>query len=193
VEDRKITEVETYFGREGTPDLFAATANHSLNSVFTQTLPANQRRARDRMTVIVHGYLASKEENNGRILAGITDDCLRMTNGVNVTHGNDWAADIAEGCRQQLEEGIYKPVDRIRSRRFPVVVEETGVVVALTIEDHATRYVEYRSNSGDTLKVDVEYPNSRGMLEIFKVVDGKVARVEGVSAFLPYYIHDLWK
>jgi hypothetical protein len=193
VENRQITEVETYFGREGTPDLFAPTQNYTVDPAFTQTLPADQRRTRQRLTVIVNGYLASKQLNDGRILAGFTDDCARITNGVNVTHGNYWAADITQGCRQQLEEGIYKPVDRIRSRRFPVVNEETGVVVALTIEDHATRYVEYASTSGETLKVDVEYPNSRGMLELFKVVDGNIARIEGVSVFLPYYIQDLWK
>lgn len=193
VENRQITEVETYFGREGTPDLFAATDSYSLDPAFTRPLPANQRRDRERLTIIVNGYLSSKEENDGRVFTSFTDDCTRISNGVNVTHGNYWAADITEGCRQQLEEGIYKPVDRVRARRFPIVNESTGVVVALTIEDHATRYVEYQSTSGDTLKVDVEYPNSRGMLELFKVVDGKIARIEGVSVFLPYYIHDLWQ
>lgn len=193
VEDRKITDVETYFGREGTPDLFAATANYSPSATFTQSLPMDQRRDRQRMTVIVNGYLASKQTNDGRVMVGFTNDCARVTNGINVTQGNYWAADITEGCGQQLEEGIYKPVDRIRARRFPVVNEETGVVVALSIEDHATRYVEYESTSGQTLKVDVEYPNSRGMLEIFKVIDGKIARIEGISVFLPYYIHSLWE
>jgi hypothetical protein len=193
IEDSRITEVETYFGREGTPDLFAATANYTIDPVFTQPLPDRQRRDRERLTVIVNGYLSSKQENDGRTFVEFTDNCARVTNGINVTHGNYWAADIAEGCRRQLEEGIYKPVDRVRARRFPVVSEETGVVVALTIEDHATRYVEYKSTSGQSLKVDVEYPNSRGMLELFKVVDGKIARIEGVSVFLPYYIHDLWQ
>ncbi len=193
VEDRRITEVETYFGREGTPDLFAGTASYDPDPAFQQVLPAGQRRDRERLAVIVNGYLSSKEQNDGRVFAEFTEDCARVTNGVNVTHGNYWAADIAEGCRQQLEEGIYKPVDRVRARRFPVVIEEIGVVVALTIQDHAARYVDYESTSGKLLKVDVEYPNSRGMLEVFKVVDGEISRIEGVSVFLPYYIHDLWQ
>ena len=192
VEDRKITEVETYFGREGTPDLFASTSSYTLDPVFTETVPVNQRRNRERMTVIVNGYLHSKTRDDGRTLVAFSDDCARVTNGVNVTHGNYWASDIAEGCRQQLEAEIYKPVERIRSRRFPIVNEETGVVVALTLEDHAVRYVDYESASGDKLKVDVEYPNTRGLLELFKIVDGKITRIEGVSAFLPYYIQDLW-
>lgn len=193
VEDGRISEVETYFGREGTPDLFAQTAGYQIDPVLTRRLPENQRRGRDRMIAIANGYLASKELNDGRLLVGFTDDCARVTNGVDVTYGNYWAADIAEGCRAQLEEGIYKPVDRIRSRRFPVIDEETGVIVALTIEDHAARYVDYASTSGTPLKIDVEYPNSRGMLEFIKIVDGKIAHIEGVSVFLPYYIHDLWQ
>ena len=192
VVDSRITEVETYFGREGTPDLFAGTENYSLDSIFTETLPEDQRRTRQRMTVIANGYLETKQENDGRLLTGFTDNCTRVTNGIDVTYGNYWAADIARGCEAQFREGIYKPVDRIRARRFPIINEETGVVVALTIEDHATRYVDYQSTSGDALKVDIEYPNSRGMLEIFKIIDGDVARIEGISVFLPYYMHDLW-
>jgi hypothetical protein len=161
--------------------------------MFTQTLPASQRRERNRMIAIANGYLESKQENDGTLLVGFTPDCARVTNGVDVTYGNYWAADIAQGCEAQLEEGIYKPVDRIRSRRFPVINEETGVIVALTIEDHAARYVSYESTSGKALKIDVEYPNSRGMFEIIKIVDGKIARIEGVSVFLPYYIQDLWR
>lgn len=193
VADRKIVDVETYFGREGTPDLFANTGGYALDSSFSQTLPENQRRPRDRMTVIVNGYLSSKARDDGRTLSEFTVDCARVTNGINVTHGDYWAADIAEGCGQQLEAGIYKPVERIRSRRFPIVNETTGVVVALTLEDHAVRYVDYESTTGEALKVDVEYPNTRGMLELFKIVDGEIARIEGVSVFLPYYIQDLWQ
>lgn len=193
VEGGMITEVETYFGREGTPDLFAPVADYRLDPVFGETLPRGERRNRNRMIAIVDAYFDSKQMNDGRVRTDFTDDCARVTNGVNVTHGNYWAADIARGCRQQLEAGIYLPVDRIRARRFPVVDTETGVVVALSIEDHAARYVNYESTSGQTLKIDIEYPNSRGMLELFKIVDGEIARIEGVSVFLPYYIHDLWE
>jgi len=190
--DGRISEVETWFGREGTPDLFASTKGYRLDPIFSQTLPLDQRRDRQRLTVIVNGYLSSKETNDGRVLTGFIADCTRVTNGVNVTHGDYWAADIAEGCQAQLEEGLYKPVDRIRARSFPIINEETGVVVAVSIEDHAARYVEYESLSGDNLKINVEYPNSRGMVEIFKIIDGKIARIEGVSVFLPYYIQNLW-
>ncbi len=193
IEGSKITEVETYLGREGTPDFFAPTTDYAVNSIFSETIPRNQRSNRQAMMELVNSYLETKQENDGSLLVEFADNCARVSNGVDVTFGDYWAADIAKGCAAQLEEGIYKPVDRIRARRFPVINEEKGVVVALSIEDHATRYVNYESNSGQSLKVDIEYPNSRGLLEIFKIVDGEIARIEGISVFLPYYIQDLWK
>lgn len=193
VEGSRISEVESYVGREGTPDLFAGVEGFESPAVFGQSIDVSARSARARMVALVDGYFNSKQLNDGRIFTSFADNCERVTNGVSVTHGEHWAARLVQGCRAQLEQGLFKPVDRIRARRYPVVNEETGVVVALSIEDHATRYVDYSSTSGTALKVEVEYPNSRGMLELFKISNGEIQRIEGVSVFLPYYIHSLWQ
>lgn len=192
VENRAITEVESYVGREGTPDLFAPVTDYRTDSAFTSTIPAAQRSPRERMVALVDGWFNSVQLNDGKVFTDLADNCVRQVNGVNTTHGEHWAADIAEGCRQQLEQGLFKPADRIRARRFPVVNEETGVVVALSLEDHAVRYVDYESVGGEALKVEVEYPNTRGRLDLFKIVNGEIARIDGVSVFLPYYIQSLW-
>jgi hypothetical protein len=193
IRNREIVDVESYLGREGTPDLFQSTADYLPHRTFSETLPRDGRLPRERMIALVDGWFNSKQLNDGNVFTNLGDDCVRITNGVNTTQGADWRASIAEGCRAQLEAGIYKPVDRIRARRYPVVNEETGVVVALSIEDHATRYVNYTSTDGQALSVEVEYPNSRGMLELFKISDGAIQRMEGISVFLPYYIHSLWQ
>lgn len=192
VVDREITEVESYLGREGTPDLFAAVTDYRIHDSFTSSLPMAQRTAPERMTALVDGWFNSVQLNDGKVFTDIADDCARSVNGVDTTHGDHWAAAIANGCRQQLEQGLFKPADRIRARRYPVVNEETGVVVALSLEDHAVRYVDYESVGGVPLKVEVEYPNTRGRLDLFKIVDGEIARIDGVSVFLPYYIQSLW-
>ena len=193
IENRQIVDVESYLGREGTPDLFNATDGYRPHASFSDTLDRNESTSRERMIALVDGWFNSKQLNDGKVFTTLSGDCVRITNGVNTTHGDHWTAEVAQGCEAQLLEGIYKPVDRIRARRYPVVNEETGVVVALSIEDHATRYVEYMSTSGKTLKVEVEYPNARGMLEIFRIRNGEIERMEGVSVFLPYYIHSLWQ
>lgn len=192
VVNREITESELFFGREGQPDLFSATADYSTHADFTQAVPANQRTPRERMTALVDGWFNSVQLNDGKVFTSIADNCVRHVNGVNTTHGEYWAAKLAQGCRQQLEEGLFKPADRVRARRFPVVDEASGVVVALSLEDHAVRYVDYQSKSGAPLKVEVEYPNTRARLDLFKIVNGEITRIDGVSVFSPYYIHSLW-
>lgn len=190
IKDGLIDEVESYLGREGTPDLFAATADYRINPGFTSD--NDRRQNRRRLIGIVDDYFDSKQANDGDVSTPFSDGCTRITNGVDVTFGDIWSAQAAEGCEAQLEIGVYKPAERIRARRFPVVDEERGVVVALSLEDHPVRFTEYETTDGQTLNVEVEYPNTRGMLELFKIVEGEITRIEGVSVFLPYYIHDLW-
>jgi hypothetical protein len=190
--NREITEVESYLGREGTPDLFAAVADYQLDQTFSSELRSADRSPRERMVALVDGWFNSRQLNDGNVFTSIADGCKRTVNGLDTTSGEYWAAQLAEGCRQQLTLGLHKPVDRIRARRYPVVNEETGVVVALSLEDHAVRYVDYTSTDGKPLKVEVEYPNARGRLELFKIVSGEITRIDGVSVFLPYYIQSLW-
>jgi hypothetical protein len=97
-----------------------------------------------------------------------------------------------KGCRQQLEIGLHKPIDRVRARRYPIVDAERGVVVAIAFLDHAARYVDYTTLDGKERKIAVEYPNSHGVLELFKVRDGKIERVEGVGTFQPYLMPTIW-
>jgi len=193
VQGRKIVEVEGYHGREGTPDLFAPTDSYTLDRTYTQNLRSNERSERERMIALVDGWFNSRQLNNGAVFTSIADNCTQHTNGVNVTAEAYWAGMLAQNCKSQLEQGLYKPVDRIRARRYPIVNVDTGVVVALSLEDHATRYMDYTSVKGAPLKVEVEYPNTRGMVQLFKIRNGQIERVDGISVFLPYYIQSLWK
>lgn len=192
IEDRRIAEVETILGREGAPGPFASPAGYEPAAVFARTLPKDERRPRQRMIALVEGYYGTKQLNDGTILTEFDADCERVINGLSTTHGDHWAAQAAKGCKAQFEIGLYKPVDRIRERRYPVVDEERGIVIALSLTDYAARYVSYETTDGREQKIEIEYPNTRGMVEMFKIRDGKILRIEGVSAFLPYYMRTPW-
>ena len=192
VQSRRITEVESYLGREGEPEVFAKVDGYVRAAEFGETVPADQRRSREQLQALVDGYFNSKQQNNGEVFTRFTADCEQKTNGVSITSGDHWAAKAVQGCEAQLKAGVFKPVDRIRARRYPVINETTGVVVALSIEDHAARFVDYATLDGKPLAIPVEYPNSRGKLDLFKIVDGNITHIDGVSVFLPYYIHSLW-
>lgn len=192
VQDAQITEVESYLGREGTPEVFGRVEQYRLEPVFAERPSSATGLSREQLVALVDGYFNSKQQNNGQVFTAVADDCRQQTNGRSITSGDYWAAKAARGCGAQLRAGVFKPVDRIRARRYPVIDETRGIVVALSIEDHATRFVDYASIDGTPLAVEVEYPNSRGRLDLFKISDGKIAAIEGVSVFLPYYIHSLW-
>jgi hypothetical protein len=193
VVNRQITEVESYLGREGQPEVFAKVEGYVRHTSFGEGVPAGGRQSREQLIALVDGYFNSKQQNNGQLQTSFTNDCEQKTNGMSITSGDHWAAKAVQGCEAQFKAGVFKPVDRIRARRYPVVNAETGVVVALSIEDHAARYVDYTMLDGKPLAVQVEYPNSRGKLDLFKIVDGKISHIDGVSVFLPYYINSLWQ
>jgi hypothetical protein len=189
--DGKISEVESYLGREGTPDLFAPIDAYTLHADFgaNVTAPAS----RDALLALVEGYFDSKQLNDGTLHTTIADDCTQFVNGMNITQGEQPKAVAAQGCKAQLEIALYKPVERIRARRYPVVDTAKGVVVALSLEDHAARELKYMTTDGVEHDIDVRYPNTRGRMDLFKIVDGNIVRIDGVSVFLPYYIHSLWE
>lgn len=192
VEGAKITEVESYLAREGTPGPFAGTADFQPPGEFGEAIPPSARRGREQMIELVDGWFDSKQRCDATVRTEIGEACRRVINGVDPTHGEHRRAELAPGCRAQLEWGLFRPVDRIRARRYPIVDQELGVVLALCLEDHAVRYVDYQAVDGTPLKVQVEYPNTRGLFELFKIRNGTIEHIEGVSVFLPYYIQSLW-
>lgn len=189
VEGRRIAEVETVVGRDGPPAAFAPTDGFSVDPAFRETLPSDRRTPRARMISLVEGYYGTVQLNDGTLLTEIADDCRRRSNGASTTHGDD--IDV-EGCRQQLEIGWYRPVDRVRARRFPVVDEARGIVAAIAFLDHAVRYVDYATLDGETRHVDLEYPYTLGVFELFKIEDGEISRIEGVTSFQPYLMPTRW-
>lgn len=191
VDGGRISEVESYLGREGTPDVFGPIDGYFLDDTFNADVvtPGN----RETLIALVNGYFNTKQLNDGTLHTTIADDCTQLVNGVSLTQGDNPKALAAQGCKAQLEIGLYKPVERIRARRYPVVDTAKGIVVALSLEDHATRDLKYTTTDGVEHDVDVRYPNTRGRIDLFKIVDGEIVRIDGVSVFLPYYIHSLWE
>lgn len=189
VDGDRIAEVETVAGREGTPAPFASTAAHSMDPAFSAELPEPDRMSRNELTAIVSSYYDALPGNDGTVNAAITDDCERLVNGFSVTHGS--GVDL-QGCRQQLEAGLYRYVERIRALRFPIVDESKGVVVAVAFIDHAARFVEYETLDGVARTVPIEYPNTHSVLEIFRIEGGQVSRIDGVAAFQPYLMPTKW-
>ena len=193
VRDGQIVEVETLVDRKGSlPAPFGDPAKLVHDPAFAAVLSPQQRRPRERLVAVANGYFATVELNDGEILTSFDDDCQRTENGISTTSGGQAAAAIASGCEAQFKLGLYRINKRVRERRYELVDEERGVVVATGFFDHANTFDTYKTNDGKERKTALKWPNSITLMEAFKIRDGKIYRVEAVFTYVPYFMHSPW-
>ena len=205
VEAGAIREVETVVHRQtGLPAPFGDPAKYTHDAAFTEVLPAGERRPRERLRAVADSYFSTVELNDGQVFAPFDLDCERTENGISTTKasaaataaqaaspaGN--AAAIAQGCEAQFRLGIYRINKRVRERRYPLIDEERGVVVATGFFDHANAFDSYQTTDGKTMKTALKWPNSITLMEAFKIKDGKIYRVEAIFTYSPYFMHSPW-
>jgi hypothetical protein len=200
VQDRRITEVETVVSRKFNPGPFGDPAKFQIDPSFLEVLPPERRTSRERMQSLADGYFASQQRNDGTLFTQIDPGCHRRENGEWVTQGKGAsavivaaAASLARGCEAQLRLGLYKPMDRFRDRRFPVIDEERGLVVAMGFADFSVAETSYTDTKGRRHKTQDAYPSSREAFEIFSIRDGRIARIDAISVFQPLGMPSPWK
>jgi hypothetical protein len=158
-------------------------------------VPQAQRRPRERMISIADGYFDTLQLNDGTLFTAFTDDCDRIENGLQTTN-NPTMPDYpiaAMGCADQFRQGQYIYDDRLRDRRFPLVDEEKGIVLAGGFIDHCGKVVDVTWTDGVTRATSpFHFPHSFALLEMFKIVDGKIAGVEAVFVTVPYNMPSAW-
>jgi hypothetical protein len=137
--------------------------------------------------------------NDGKLFVPFAPGCRRIENGADVTDGKVASAVIdpaaaarARGCQAQLSLGVYKPIDRIRGRRVAAVDVARGLVVTTSLADFGIADPRYVTTDGKQRRTSVLYPSTRELLEIFKLRDGQVERVEAISVFQPYGMPSTW-
>ncbi len=193
VRDGQIAEVETVVQRKGTlPAPFGDPSKLVHDPAFAAILPPEQRRARERLIAVANGYFSTVELNDGQVLTSFDDDCQRTENGISTTSGGQAAAAIAQGCEAQFKLGLYRINKRVRERRYELVDEERGVVVATGFFDHANTFDTYKTTDGKERRTALKWPNSITLMEAFKIREGKIYRVEAVFTYVPYFMHSPW-
>ena len=199
VEDRKISEVETIVDRKGYgPGPFGDPATLKPVPVLLSDVPAQQRTLRERMIALADGYFNTLQLNDGQIFTQFADDCSRRENGVwtaNDPHpdpNSNYSVYGKISCDQGFKLGNYRWDDRLRARRFPLVDEEKGLVLATGFIDHAGRLDTYTTTDGVTHQSPMKSPHSFCFMETFKIVDGKIRHAEAVFITVPYYMPSPW-
>ena len=197
VKDGRIEDVETVVHRQtGLPAPFGDVAKYKHDGAFADVLPTAQRRPRERLRAVADSYFNTVELNDGVVFAPFDAECERTENGITTTKADPssagTAAAIAAGCENQFKLGIYRINKRVRERRYPLIDEERGVVVATGFFDHANTFDSYQTTDGKTMKTALKWPNSISLIEAFKIKDGRIYRVEAIFTYVPYFMHNPW-
>jgi hypothetical protein len=144
VDNKKITEAEWLIARKGNPGLNGLDAKGQPSGNFFEpdalaanppperTVPKDARASREALIAITNSYFDGITTHDGSIIMA-TPGCLRVENGNPVTgRGAPARAGKAPGgdCTSNL---ATINVQNVAARRYPVVDEEAGVVLALAV------------------------------------------------------------
>jgi len=193
----KIAEVETIVCRSMEFGPFPSIETYvAPRPLMLADVPEDRRSPRDRMIAIANGYFDTLELNDGTLHTNFTDDCDRVENGLQTTNNPhiEGYPIAAMGCADQFRLGQYIYDDRLRGRRFPLVDEQKGIVLAAGFIDHTGKVVDVTWTDGVTRTRSVfHFPHSFALLEAFKIVDGRIAGVEAVFITVPYNMPSPWE
>jgi hypothetical protein len=148
VENRKIMEAEWIVSRKGDPGLNGPAGgnvfdpdNLIANPPPERTLPKEGRMSRETMLAVTNSYFDGITTHDGSIIMAYPG-CTRLENGVTMTGRGagprGGAAAPARGgapapvtdCTSGLEN---INIQNVAARRFPIVDEEAGVVLAMAV------------------------------------------------------------
>ena len=196
VEGKKIYEIEAVIARtSGGANSFGVNfADVKAEPLFSEPLPAVQRRPREQMIAVANSYFEGLEQATGKVTP-FEPQCKRRENGM--TTANNPEAKNAMGklsCGAQFDTGFSPFITEVRGRRFPLVDEERGLVFAFISFDHSGRIKTVQRTDGTIAKVGPPFdtPYTFLIAELFKIRDGRIAQVEAVILPTPYAMPSGW-
>jgi hypothetical protein len=202
---RRISEIETLVARpSGTSGPLSGGAKAmeergTPRPQFLQSAPAAERTSREELIAIADSYFTHLQGSTGKTSAPFHKSCNRIENGVQTTNlttrrpGRESFDVLMLGCEAQQLSGFYPFVTRIRDRRFPIVDEERGLVLAFGYFEHTGAVRELHLTNGQTLPSPVRAPLTFQIAELFQIHGGKIDQVEAVLTTVPYGMKsDVW-
>ena len=191
----RIAEVETLVNRKAVFGVgpYGDPTKLTFDPLYKEPVPVGQRLPRAKLVALADGYFSTLQQNDGTIRTAFDDGCLRQENGT-LTAGDP---DPKSGrshlkCRQQFETGTYRWDDRVRDRRYFLVDEAHGLVMASMFIDHSGKTTNYKLKDGTPALAPIRAPHDSHVLELFKVKNGKLIRIEAVFVSVPYRAPSPW-
>jgi hypothetical protein len=185
VEKGRITEAEhiisTRRNLSSPPTPIGNVDEYVHDPLIGEVAAPAERIGRDALIGHANGYFDTLQRNDGEIRGTCFHDAAtRRENGM-------LFPDIGGGFRS----GRYAFNDRVR-REIVLVDEARQVAMARGFIDHKGVLDEYSLTDGTRIKSVFQEPQSWGLLEAFKVMDGCIAAVVATFYQAPYYQRSPW-
>ncbi len=189
----RVSEVETIVVRQSDSGIKFENPRYWDKPILNASVTKPNTRAE--MIALADGYFSTLQMNDGTLHTKFHPDANRVENGVQTTHNPEFAKIVpvsALGCEEQFKMGNYRYDDRLRGRRFPLVDEERGLVLAFGFIDHSGKLDTYQLTDGRTVKSPVRRPHSFYLAELFKIEDGMIWQIEANFITVPYWMPSPW-
>jgi hypothetical protein len=158
-----------------------------------EIVPQAERSLPVEMIEIADGYFATLELNDGTIRTRFHPGCNRVENGVQTTNNPAFFVPVAHlPCEDQFRLGNYRYDDRLRGRRFPLVDEERGIILAHGFIDHRGVLGEYALTDGTQVSSPIRRPHTFYLSEAFKIRQGAIEQIEANFITVPYHMPSPW-
>jgi len=194
VKDGAIAGVEAVIARNADEGFPFHPQHFAPKPAMEAMVPPGERSTREELVALANGYFETIERNDGTIRTKFHATCNRVENGVQTTNNPDFPVPVARmGCEEQFRLGNYRYDDRLRGRRFPLVDEERGIVLAHGFIDHCGALGEYALTDGTKVTSPIRRPHSYYLAEAFKIRNGAIEQVEAVFLTVPYHMPSPWE
>jgi hypothetical protein len=197
----KITEVETIVphgsdpktavrsGFDVIPDLQLLAA---IKPFLEREIPPSQRASREKLIAAANAYFDGIERQPGHV--PFAAGCNRIENGQLTTNNPANSEGLGPlGCQGQFQAKLFTYIPQVRDRRFLVVDESRGLVVANVVFDIPGRKNWIRDGKEVPALPAVANPRSNVLNELFRVDDGQIQLIQAfMLANEPYGTQTGW-
>lgn len=199
---QKITEVETIVAHGTDPkmppnDGFEVTPDLQLLAVIEpfleDTVAPSRRSPRAQLIAAANAYFDGIEHQPGNV--PFAPGCNRIENGQLTTNNPTNTEGLPPlGCQEQFQAKLFTYIPRVRDRRFPVVDEARGLVVAMGVFDIPGSKTWVRDGKEVPAPPAISNPRNNVLNEVFKIEGGKIRLLQAFNlANAPYGTQTGWR
>jgi hypothetical protein len=164
--------------------------------------PLSKPEGRDQLIAATNRYFDGFAQNNGSLVP-FDAQCSRRENGIMPTDNPagpvvDPAQPafhvFSQGCAQEIDRGFFGALFKVRDTRQLVVDEQQGLVLDLTFYDNegSTKSVAVAGVGNVAVPSNLLRPISFMKPQLFKVENGTIRQIEGLSWPVPFGMGSGW-